>query len=814
MKTHDPIGIFLTLLSLLGPLLPNPMHIKLFLLPLFFCFIQAIGAQTTVSRVTFPIDEKQTTSDLAKAGIDLSHGHGKLGSFFTTEAFDYELAMFDEMGIRYTIDIPDLSKHRKEANEAFRGGGLLECQDDVNNAEIPQNFELGSIGGFFSLPDILDQLDLMNFYYPDLISIRKPIGSYKTRENNSIFWVRISDHPETDEDEPEVLYTSLLHAREFVSISQNIFFMWHLLENYHKDPMIKQILDHTELYFVPVVNPDGLNYNVQGYDPVENEFNTFQRKNLRDNDEDGEFDPKYDGVDLNRNFGAFWGYDDIGSSPNPSSQTYRGPYPFSEPETQAIRDLCNAHDFKIALNFHSYGNLLIYPWGYSDKHTHDSTSFINYGQLMTRTNRFVFGLGSQTVGYVTNGDSDDWMYDAHGTFAMTPEVGQSDDDFYPLRERIIPLCKSTLPLNIVAARLVNSLIDISDESPAYIQPGNNTLNLEFTRHGLLDGEVIVSFNPVTSNVIEVPEAITFQLDKFENHERNLNFVIDQNIPYGSPVKIEIVCSQGEYTFRDTITKLRADFFVLVEDHGDLSHWDISEGPGWGVTDASYKSGPRSITDSPSGDYGPDVNEIILLNETIDLRDVTEAYAQFWAKWNIEDEYDYVVFQASVDGVNWDNLCGEWSKLGGVFQLYEEPLYDGKQLQWVLETSDLNVYLGEQIQLRFMIVSDGFVAKDGFYFDDFKVLTIKEETTSSNDVNETGFLVYPNPSDNNFMIEMPEFEKGSVTIYNSLGQPVYEEKSIHGTSHEVLTTSWPEGLYHYIICSDNVPVYNGTVSLVH
>src|SRR5687767_6743011 len=139
MKTHNHVGIFLTLLSLLGPLVPNPMHIKPLLLLLFFCFVQTIGAQTTVSRVTFPIDEQQTTSDLARAGIDLSHGHGKLGSFFTTEAFDYELAAFDQMGIRYTVDIEDLSKHRKEANVTSRGGGLLECQDDLNDAEVPFN---------------------------------------------------------------------------------------------------------------------------------------------------------------------------------------------------------------------------------------------------------------------------------------------------------------------------------------------------------------------------------------------------------------------------------------------------------------------------------------------------------------------------------------------------------------------------------------------------------------------------------------------------------------------------------------------------
>lgn len=815
MKNQDRIGIFLTLQSLIGPQVPNPMHIIRFnLLLLSFCLVQIAGAQSIISRVTFPIDELQTSDKLAAAGIDLSHGHGKTGSFFTTEALDFELERFEALGLRYTVDIPDLSEHRKMANQSIRGGGLLECQEDLNNAIVPKNFELGNIGGFFSLPEVLDQLDAMALLYPHLISVRSPVDTFKTWQNNSIFWVRISDHPEIDEEEPELLYTSLIHAREFVSVSQTIFYMWYLLENYDKDPVIKQILDHTELYFIPVVNPDGLNYNVQGYNQQEDAFEHFHRKNLRDNDGDGVFDPKNDGVDLNRNFATAWGYDDIGSSPYEGASNYRGPYPFSEPETKAIEFFCNTHDFKIALNYHSYGNLLIYPWGYNNTHTPDSVSFIRYGQLLTNLNRFVYGLGLETVGYVTNGDSDDWMYDVHSTLAMTPEVGNSDDDFYPLRQRIIPLCKSTLQMNLLAARLVNSLVVITDESPAFIQPGNNPLTLEFSRYGLLDGEVLVSFKGITPSILEVPSPITLNLDQFETLDKNLNFVVDPQLNYGASVQLEIICRQGEYVFRDTITKTRADFYIPVENEGDLTQWDRSDGQNWGTTNATFKSGPVSIADSPGSVYGPNSNETIVLNEIIDLRDVTSAYAQFWARWDIEDEYDYVVFQASTDGENWENLCGERSKLGGVFQLYEEPLYDGRQTQWVLETSDLMTYLGQQIHLRFMIGTDGFVFKDGFYFDDFKVITIKEETTSAIDIDESSFLVYPNPAANSFSINIPSLEDVSVRVYNTLGREVYKQNATDGSLHEVMTTSWPDGLYQYVIYSGTSPVQRGTISLVH
>ena len=809
MKIHVHPGIFLTLPSLSGPLVPSSMHIRLYVLLLLLCLFHSAGAQYVLSRVTFPIDEHQTAADLGRAGIDLSHGHGKINSSFTTEAHDYELARYKSLGIRYTIDVPNLATHRKEIQK--QRNGVLECQDDVSNAVVPSNFQLGSVGGFFSLPEVLDQLDAMAFAYPNLISVRKPIGNFKTWENNSIFWVRISDNPELDENEPELLYTSLIHAREFVSISQTIFYMWTLLENYHKDPMIKQMLDHTELYFIPVINPDGLNYNVQGYDEEEDVFNYAHRKNLRDNDENGVFDPKEDGVDLNRNFGSHWGHDDEGSSGFPGSSNYRGPEPFSEPETKAIRHFCETHNFKVALNYHSYGNFLIHPWGYNNQQTPDSTYFENYGQLLTGLNRFTYGLGTETVGYRVNGDSDDYMYDEHHIFAMTPEVGNSQDDFYPPRDRIIPLCKSTTEMNILAARLVNSLIAITDESPDYIKGGFNNLNLEFNRYGLLDGEVLITFHAISPEIQDVPDPITFSLDKFEAHERNLSFYVDEDIAYGSKVKMEVVCRQGDYTFRDTIVKIRADFYSLVEDAGDLSQWDRTEGQQWGNTTAAYKSGPVSISDSPDGLYGPNVNEIILLKEVVDLTDATDAYAQFWARWDIEDEYDYVLFQASTDGETWENICGERSRLGGVFQLYEQPLYDGKQESWVLETSDLQSYLGQHIQLRFVLATDGFVFKDGFYFDDFQVITIREGSVSTPVIDASLFSVYPNPAINTFVIEMPQLTDPFIRVYDVLGREVFSGKP-ENERMEIQTSSWNNGLYHYMISTEGQPVHSGLINV--
>ena len=164
---------------------------------------------------------------------------------------------------------------------------------------------------------------------------------------------------------------------------------------------------------------------------------------------------------MNRNYGYEWGFDDIGSSTNPNNDTYRGTEGFSEPETQAVRDFCNLHEFKITMNYHAFGNLLIYPWGYSDQVTDENDTFRALGEAMTQENNFLLGTGTETVGYTVNGDSDDWMYGETDTkpaiYSMTPEVGNLG--FWPPENLIDTYNKSCLLQNITAAHLL-SLIHI------------------------------------------------------------------------------------------------------------------------------------------------------------------------------------------------------------------------------------------------------------------------------------------------------------------------------------------------------------------
>src|SRR5690606_22160109 len=148
-------------------------------------------------------------------------------------------------------------------------------------------------------------------------------------QNRPIYMVKISDNPDLNEDEPRVLYTAMHHAREPQSMMTLIYFMYYLLENYNSDPSVKYLVDNRELYFIPIVNPDGYEYNRQ----TSPGGGGMWRKNRRNNGS------SY-GVDLNRNYGpmAYWNAPGGGSSTSPSSDTYRGTAPFSEPEISSIKD--------------------------------------------------------------------------------------------------------------------------------------------------------------------------------------------------------------------------------------------------------------------------------------------------------------------------------------------------------------------------------------------------------------------------------------------------------------------------------------------
>lgn len=219
---------------------------------------------------------------------------------------------------------------------------------------------------------------------------------------------------------PAVLHSSTQHAREWISTEVNRRLLNSYIDGWRaNDKEIRNLLRNNELWFVVVANPDGYQYTF--------DHERLWRKNLRDNDGDGEV-TRADGVDPNRNYPEHFGYDEEGSSSQISSDTYRGPSAGSEPETQAMMSLYDRADFSFHINWHSFGQWLLYAEGWQTG-TPTADDPIYFALSGNRDNPaipdFEPGLSSDVL-YVTNGETTDFAHSQRGTLGWTPELGEGE----------------------------------------------------------------------------------------------------------------------------------------------------------------------------------------------------------------------------------------------------------------------------------------------------------------------------------------------------------------------------------------------------
>jgi murein tripeptide amidase MpaA len=294
----------------------------------------------------------------------------------------------------------------------------------------------GVNGDYHSYGELEQDLFALEESSPNLVRI-SVIGL--THEGRNIYALKISDNVHSDEDEAEVLIIGCHHAREWISVEIPYLLAEYLVENYATDSQVRDLVDQSEIWIVPLLNPDGLQYSIHFY--------RYWRKNRRNNG-DGTY-----GVDLNRNYGYQWGYDNIGSSPFTSSGIYRGPSAFSEPETQAIRDLFMLRNFSSLISYHSYSQVILYPWGYTDLPPPDdalldqiATDMSTQMQAVNGTVYEFFQAGESF--YFTNGDTTDWSYGVYGIPSYTIELPPIDElhgGFFNAEEDIQEIFNENLP---------------------------------------------------------------------------------------------------------------------------------------------------------------------------------------------------------------------------------------------------------------------------------------------------------------------------------------------------------------------------------
>ncbi|MBU2526942.1 MAG: T9SS type A sorting domain-containing protein [Bacteroidetes bacterium] len=835
------------------------LSIKIFLL-CFFLGLSLVNAQDTYKRVKIAGSGQAFLQKLLNAEVDLTCGAVFQENSVQLELSEHELASVAQQGLTYEVLIEDLTAFYQERAQRFLplARRNLELQKSfkklgeptplTNGAQAsqsvsqvfigniaqrtaqaqetdwaePTNFVPGTMGGAYTVSELEAVLDDMRAKFPNLISVKANISptNQKTWEGRDVWYVRISDNPDSDENEPESLITGMLHSREAVAQINIIYYMWYLLENYATDPSIKNLVDNAELYFIPTVNPDGLFRN----EDVAPGGGGMQRKNLR-NVCAGQFS-QIQGTDLNRNFGYF--YNTGGTSSSTCNDTYRGPSAFSEPETQMFRDFSLAHDFKTAQNHHTSANVMVHPFSGITANPQAIDELTKFSHDITEFNRYVYGPVQQIL-TLASGDSNEWMRggvndgtgstgSGRGTWAVTAESGNSaqEGSFWPNPLQIVDISKRAMRMNFVNSFYAGKFAKLHDLTQSDITTLTPTLQFGIERLGQTDGNFTLEIIPVSANILSVTNAPTQTgMTKLEMRNINVGLTLSNSITPREEIVFNVRLSNEDHIIYEAeMVKYFSPIVLFFEnaEAGNLSNWTTAGGS-WANTNADAFNGNRAIADASTVAYGNgQAKAIISPNVSFTPApkfDNIRFLVQFYTKWDLERNFDFVSFQGSTDGSSWVDLFGNYTKpAAGIFvndrhtntksetsQAFQDlatHVYDGDQMnKWVMEEilidPNHNAFLFDQpnVQFRFLFRSDSnnvasgaTTSFDGFFFDDFKITKIDEPTLSLGDelIAEESIKVFPNPFVEEIQIKWAQAQGEAFTanIYDIQGRLVYSK----------------------------------------
>jgi len=303
----------------------------------------------------------------------------------------------------------------------------------------------------------------------------------------------------------------------------------------------------------------------------------------------------------------------------------------------------------------------------------------------------------------TTGDANDWHYGEQRAkrkiLAWTPEIGSlAEGGFWPSPNFIADQCERQMHMSLVLAQSAANFGMLNDLTPYGIDNQNTTLTFSIEHMSLVSGSFTVTVSSSDPNVASIAD---------------------------------VVVNNGAYDiYTTTITKIYQPVEIISDGSANLSNWTSSGG--WGIANSTGYNSGSSIADSPSGNMN-NGQRTLTLNNPIDLSGSQNPVLEYYTKWDITRLFDYVQIQASTNGSNWTELCGEytkqgtspdnaWAGNGTPTQPTGDGLYDGYQKEWVREHIDLSNYAGvNTLYLRFIAKGDNQVAKnDGIYIDDFTV----------------------------------------------------------------------------------------------
>ncbi len=601
------------------------------------------------------------------------------------------------------------------------------------------------LDGYIDYEEMLAELQQIELDNPDickLYDIGESRGKQYSDAGNSnyddyyheIWAMKVSDNVETEEDEPGVYYLSAHHAREPISLEVNMAVLNHIIDNYGTDPEITENVDNTQIWFVPLVNPNG-------HKIVTDETEIWWRKNICDNNENGSIDVTgyyaEDGVDPNRNYSWEWG----GAGTNWTSETYQGTSAFSEPETQAIRDLFADHHFLAGLTYHSYGELILYPYGYAE-----GVIAPDQAALSELCTEIALSIPGQNGGFYTpeagwelypaTGTTDDYAYGTHGIFEYTVELATQ---FIPPASQVEDICENNIEAAMILLDRVNGsilsghitdgdtdepieamiFIEGIDDTGVYREPymsnvefgsyyrllTNGTYDVTFSAYGY-DSQtfenILINDDVTLLDVALVPASETIDLSGVVTDGDTGEPIANATIAiqdFGIP---SVTTNEyGEYTIEDiyefdysiaVYSPLHAgileqhfvtpannflDFELYTipdgtfEDGEFTSSWNFSGNNNWVIDDVTVYSGNYS---AKSGTIYDDQTSSL----SISLYVQEDSEISFYQKVSSEASYDYLRFY--INNVLQDNWSGngnwefETFNVGAGFQTFKWEYY--------------------------------------------------------------------------------------------------------------------------------------------
>ncbi len=613
------------------------------------------------------------------------------------------------------------------ASESFGEG--------ISSERVPRGSSLpDAYLSYDAFEDYIHQIHIDNL---DICTLESIGNSLQYRD---IYYLKFSNNPMVSQPKVKIKLISNIHGDEPIGY----YLLLKLIElftlGYGSDPRITNLIDNSEIFIMPLMNPDGYVNHVR-----------YNANN----------------VDLNRNFPMPDG------TQNPDGNAY-------QPETLAMIDWSNANNFSLGLSMHTGSLVMNYPWDYSYGLTPDeqllrelSLAYSVHNTPMYNSHEFEDGVVNGAQWYVITGSMQDWNYAFTSNLEITAELGYTkwppaatlpgywDDNKESILSYIEYALKgvkgiiSSVGGGTIAAkvssfgaakeifndpangdyhqillpgdyRLMASADGYFPQIVSLSVPEEGYITQDFT----LEPAEVVSPRGIVRDAAGLESVAGAEITLWSDEEISVlsgdegSFfipVIDEGI---YPLKAEHDSDQA-YLGHTAIKKYQGETLLSIPLFEPLFYDDFEAGAGnwslqgnWGITS---DGGSMVLTDSPAGNYSGNQNVSATTMSPIDLTNVYEAQLGFRTRWDLESGYDFVFLEASTDNTNWKILDS----------------FTGSQSTYVDRYYDLSAYAGSQLRLRFRLKTDYYVNRDGIYIDDIRVIGKDESLALIGDVNSDG-----------------------------------------------------------------------------